>query len=160
MALVSALGGIVTLVLGALGLLVWFIIRFVLMAQVLGAEHATGRVAFRRSGELTSGRVGPGLQGWVKGRLTVLLTIVGAILVSVSLVSSAPTLALAAGYGASFEVGRSIDDVVPQAVLVPVQLLELVVSTIFAPLYEAFKVRFYADMRVRREGLDLELELS
>lgn len=152
--------GALVLVAGAVGLVLWFIVRFVMMAQVLGAETTDGLGAFRRSAALASGRVGPGLAGWVKGRLTLLLTVVGAMLLLVSLVSSAPLVGLGAAYGAGFELGRSVDDVVPQLLLVPAQLLGLVMGSIFVPLYEAFKVTFYADMRVRREGLDLELELS
>jgi hypothetical protein len=53
-----------------------------------------------------------------------------------------------------------VNEVVPQAVLVPVEVAEVVVGSLFAPIYEAFKVLFYVDMRVRREGLDLELALQ
>lgn len=142
------------------GLLLWFILRFILLAQVLGAEGGSALDAFRRTGALASGRVGAGPGGWVKLRLAVVLTVMGAILLLVSVVASAPSLALGASYGAGVRPGQSLEDLVPQAVLVPVQLLQVVVGALFAPISEAIKVAFYLDLRVRREGLDLELRLG
>jgi hypothetical protein len=159
LALVLLVGGGVATGAAAVGLGLWFVIRFVLLAQVVGAEPVSSLGAFRRAGALTSGRVGPGLAGWVKARITLLLTVVGAILLLVSVVASAPSLALGVSFGASFLPGHALEDVVPQRLLVPVQVLQVVVGSLFAPIYEAFKVVFYLDMRVRREGLDLELRL-
>jgi hypothetical protein len=141
-------------------LLLWFIIRFVLLGQVIAVEQAGALTAFRRSAALASGSVGPGLLGWVKARLTVLLTIMGGVLLMVSLVSALPTLVLGLLYGANLTIGHTVDDVVPQLILVPVQLVQVVLGALVAPLFEALKVMFYVDMRVRREGLDLELKLA
>jgi hypothetical protein len=151
-------GGLVT-GLTVVGLLLWFILRFMLVAQVAGAEAGSGLAVLRRAGELASGRVGAGLAGLVKVRLAVLLTVIGAILLLVSVVASAPSLALGVAFGASFRPGHSLEDVVPQGLLVPVQVAQVAVGALFAPIYEAFKVVFYLDVRVRREGLDLELTL-
>jgi hypothetical protein len=151
---------VVALVLGEIVLVLWFIIRFVLMPQVIAVEHASAFAAFRRADTLSSGRVGEGLLGVVKLRLTVLISVVGAILVLLSVVNSVPSLVLGAIYGASFQPGHTVDDLVPQAILVPVEVLEVMVGSLIAPLFDAFKVVFYVDMRTRREGLDLELKLS
>ncbi len=158
-AVLAVLSG-VTVLFGLVGLFLWFVIRFVLMSQVIAAEPGGPLHAFRRSGELSSRRVGPGVLGLVKVRLTVLLTVVSAILVVVSLVNSLPELLLGLAYGANFQPGHTVDDVVPQTILVPVEVLEVVVGSLVAPLYDAFKVTFYIDMRTRREGLDLELKLA
>lgn len=145
---------------GSLVLLLWFIIRFVLVGQVIAVEAVGSMAAFRRSGTLAAGSVGPGLLGWVKARLTVLLTIVGGVLVIVSLVSTLPVVVVGVFYGANFNPGHTVDDVVPQVILVPIQVLQVVLGALVAPLFDALKVMFYVDMRVRREGLDLELKLA
>jgi hypothetical protein len=41
--------------------------------------------------------------------------------------------------------------------VVPAQLLQVIAGAAISPLYVVFQVIFYVDMRVRREGLDLEL---
>ncbi len=151
--------GAVALVLAEIVLVLWFIIRFVLMPQVIAVESASALQAFRRSDTLSSGRVAPGLLGVVKLRLTVLISVVGAMLVLLSVVNSVPSLVLGGIWGASFQPGHTVDDLVPQVILVPVEVLEVVVGSLVAPLFDAFKVAFYVDMRTRREGLDLELAL-
>jgi hypothetical protein len=150
--------GLVTAAVATLGLLVWFVLRFLLISPIIAVEGASALVAFRRAGTMSSGRVAPGPVGWVKGRLTVLITIIGAVLLLLSAVNSLPTLLVGAVYGAGLRT--PIDEVVPAVVLVPIELLQVVVGALFAPLYEALKVWFYVDMRVRREGLDLELALG
>jgi hypothetical protein len=71
-----------------------------------------------------------------------------------------PTLIVGALYGAGFTAGNTLTDVVPLALLVPLQLLQTVLGALVAPLYVVFQTFFYVDMRVRREGLDLELALA
>jgi hypothetical protein len=41
--------------------------------------------------------------------------------------------------------------------LVPAQLIQVFVGAMVGPLYVVFQVVFYLDMRVRREGVDLDL---
>lgn len=152
--------GAVLLGLGLVALTLWFLIRFLLTSQVIALEDAGPLAVFRRTGALSSGRVEPGALGLVKVRLTVLVTVIGALLVVVGLVASIPTLGLGIAYGASLQPGNTVNDVVPQAILVPVQLVQVVLGSLFAPLYVVFQSMFYLDMRIRREGLDLELKLS
>jgi hypothetical protein len=160
LAAVLAIIGALLAMAGVVALVVWFIIRFVLMSQIIGVEDGGALVAFRRSAALSSGVVEPGPLGWVKLRLTVLLTIVAGLLLLVGILTAAPTLALGFFYGATLQPGHTIDDVVPQAVLVPVEVLEALFGALVGPIYEAFKVVFYVDMRVRREGLDLALAMK
>jgi hypothetical protein len=159
-ALVFGVLGAITAGLGALVLVLWFIIRFILVSQVIAAEPVRAFGAFKRADALSSGRVESGFGGLVKVRLTVLVTIIGAVLVIVSLVASMPTLIVGALYGAGFTAGNTLTDVVPLALLVPLQLLQTVLGALVAPLYVVFQTFFYVDMRVRREGLDLELALT
>jgi hypothetical protein len=138
----------------------WCFLKFAPIAQVLAMEDLGALATFRRTSALTSGRIGPGFFGLVKVRLTVLITIVALLLMMIGLVSSAPQFALQAIYGNIFDPLHATPDAVPQVLLVPAELLNIAVQSIVAPLYVAFQVYFYVDMRTRREGLDLELKLQ
>jgi len=152
----TVLGGL-AMVAAMLVLFVWYILRFVTLAQVVALEDASVGRVLARTAELSSGRVGPGFTGLVKFRLTVLLTVVGVLIAITSVVASAPELILNVFFG-GFKDGVLIEP--PQRLLVPAELISAVVSTIVWPLYVVFQVMFYVDMRVRREGLDLELQLQ
>lgn len=155
--------GIAAAVLAGLGMVVlvlWFVVRFILLSQVIAVEPVGPLAAFRRSDALSSGRVLPGALGLVKVRLTVLVTVIGVVLLIVGTLGNAPLLVAGAVYDAGFEAGRTVTDVLPLAVLVPLQLFQTVLGALTAPLYAVFQAFFYADMRARREGLDLELALG
>lgn len=139
---------------GGLVLVLWFLIRFVLTSQVLAVEDVSAMGCFRRTDALSSGRVGPGFAGLVKGRLTLLISIIAFILTVVGLVTGLPELGIKAMFG---ELTGAASGTAPQALVVPAQLLQVVAGAAVTPLYMVFQVVFYVDMRVRREGLDLEL---
>ncbi len=157
-AVLSALAA-VALFGGLLVLLLWFILRFVLLSAVLAVEDVSGWRAFRRADTLSSGRVGPGLSGIVKARLTLLVTVMSGVLVIISTVTAVPMVVAGMVYGAGFLPGNTVNDVVPAFVLVPIEVFQTVLGSVVAPLYVVFQLFFYADMRMRREGLDLELKL-
>jgi hypothetical protein len=140
--------------------MLWCFLKFAPIGQVLAMEDLGPLATFRRTSALTSGRVGPGLLGLVKVRLTILITIIVLLLMMISLVSSAPVLFLQAVYGNIFDPLHATPDAVPQYLLVPAELVNVAVQSIVAPLYVAFQTVFYIDMRTRREGLDLELKLQ
>jgi len=158
-AALAVLGALLVL-LGMLVALLWCVLRFLLTCQVLAKEDIGGLQAVRRSGVLISGRVGPGLLGWVKIRATVLVTVVALLLFTVMFVSGLPALVVQSIYGNLFDPAHAVPDAVPQALLVPAELFQVLVQSFFSPLYIAFAGLFYADMRVRREGLDLEIALD
>jgi hypothetical protein len=139
---------------GLLLLLLWFLIRFILASQVLAIEPVGALGAFRRTGTLSSGRVGSGLGGLVKSRLTLLLSIIFVILLVIGFLTGIPELIVKALYGGLDPASQST---APQALVVPAQLLQVIIGAVVTPLYVVFQVVFYVDMRVRREGLDLEL---
>lgn len=149
-------GGVALVVFGVLVGAVLYFLRFVLTPQVIALEETTGWGAFRRSGKLVSGRIGPGFLNLVKVRATILLTIVFAILGVVSVVTGAPASVIHWMYMSGAESGAAA---IPQAIYVPAQLLQVVGQAIFAPVYVVFGGLLYVDLRVRREGLDLELKL-
>lgn len=151
------IGGTVAMMLGLLGWGLWFFLRFALWGPVVASEDVGALAAFRRCDTLTSGRVGPGLMGLVKMRLMILITVVATMLLLISLISGAPVLVLRGVYGNLFDPAAAD---VPAYLLVPAELLNLAVGAVMYPLYVAFQVIFYVDMRTRREGFDLELKLK
>lgn len=147
--------GAVLILAGLVVLVLWFLIRFVLTSQVLAVEPVTAVGCFKRTDQLSSGRVGPGFVGLVKGRLTLLITIVAFILMVVGLVTGLPELVVKGLFGEldPTKAGAAA----PQLLVVPAQLFQVIAGAALTPLYVVFQVIFYVDMRVRREGLDLEL---
>lgn len=144
-----------------LGLMLWFVLRFSLVAAVLAAEPELSALGvFRRSGVLISGSVAPGLAGWVKARLTLIITVLGLVLFVISIVTSAPAVAVQAIYGNAFDPAHATPEAVPQLLLVPAQLLQVAASSIFTGVYLAPLLVFYVDMRVRREGFDFAVQLG
>lgn len=141
-------------------LVLWFAIRFILVSQIIAIEPLGALATFRRADALSSGRIAQGLTGLVKVRLTILVTIVGLVLFIMSMLASFPTLIAGAIFGANFTPGHTLNDVVPLSVLLPLQLIQSVLGAMLAPLYVVFQTFFYTDMRVRREGLDLEMALG
>ncbi len=145
---------------GVLGGLLWYLLRFSLLPPVLAMEELSAVKAFKRSGALLSGRVGPGFTGRVKVRAMILVTVVSAILMAVSLVSGLPALIIQFAYRNPLEPLAMVNNPVPQTLLVPAELLQVVGQAVFTPLGLVFYAMFYLDMRVRREGLDLERQLE
>jgi hypothetical protein len=152
--------GVGAFFMGMLVALLWFIIRVAVAPQVLAVEDVTGWGAFRRAGVLSSGRIGPGFDGWVKVRLTVLITVVGVILFILSGVANAPALIIQQVYGNVFDPMRATPGSLPQHFLVPAELIGTVLSALVQPIFTVVQTLFYVDMRVRREGLDLQLKLA
>jgi hypothetical protein len=151
------LGAIIGL-LGWLAAIFWYFLRFALLAPVFAMEDLSAVGSFRRSGELISGRVEPGFMGRVKVRAMVLFTVVAGILIAVSFVSGLPAWIVRLSYGNPFDPASA--NAIPQSILVPVELLQVVGQSFFTPLALVFSAMFYLDMRMRREGLDLERRLE
>lgn len=151
------IAGTLVMMLGLLGWGLWFFLRFALWGPVVASEDIGALAAFKRCDTLTSGRVGQGLMGLVKMRLMILITVVATMLLLISLISGAPVLVLRGVYGNLLDPAAAD---VPAYLLVPAELLNLAVGAVMYPLYVAFQVIFYVDMRTRREGFDLELKLK
>jgi hypothetical protein len=143
-----------------LALVLIYVVRFATAGQVLAMEEAGAFAAYRRAGALSSGTIKEGALGLVKLRLTLIITVVSVILLVVALMGGLPALIIQGYYGKVFDPVNADPDAVPQLLLVPAQLLQLVVGSLVAPLYAVTMGWFYVDMRMRREGLDLELKLG
>lgn len=158
--LAFVIAGMLLWLLGALVAFVWYAVRFMLTAEVLAMEEGGPLRALRRSGELVSGRLGPGFFNIVKVRAAIVVTVSTVITLVMGLVTSLPTLAVQQLYGRVFDPARANPDAIPQVLLVPAQLVQVAAQAALLPLTLAFGALFYLDMRVRREGLDIELKLG
>jgi hypothetical protein len=145
---------------GLVAAMLWYLLRFFLTAQVFAAEDLGVVAALRRSGELVSGRIGLGLANLVKMRATILISVMAIILTAVGLISGLPALVIQFAYGKPLDPANASPDAVPQALLIPAELLQVLAQSAVGPLFIIFGVLFYVDMRVRREGLDLEVKLD
>lgn len=147
-------------VLGLIGGLLWYLLRFSLLAPVLAIEDLPAVGSFRRSGALLSGRVGPGFTGRVTVRAMVLVTVVSIILIAVSVLCGLPAMILQLTLGNPLNPAAAAANPVPQSLLVPAELLQVMGQAVFNPLGLVVYAQLYLDMRVRREGLDLERRLE
>jgi hypothetical protein len=152
--------GVILILLGLLGGILWYMLRFSLLAPVMAMENLSAVRSFRRSGELLSGRVESGFTGRVKVRAMILVTVVSVILVAVSLLSGLPALIVQFTYGNPMDPVAAAANPVPQSILVPAELFQVLGQAVFNPLGLVFYAMFYLDMRVRREGLDLERQVE
>ena len=153
--------GLILMLLGVTGAMLWYLLRFSLLAPTLAMEDLGAVGAFRRCGSLLSGRVEPGFGGLVTVRAMILVTVVTAIVLTVGLTSGLPVLLARYAYGnLSMDARVVVANPVPQAVLVPLELLQVSCQALFSPLALVFYATFYLDLRVRREGLDLERRLE
>ncbi|WNG52543.1 hypothetical protein F0U60_23210 [Archangium minus] len=153
-------GGILLAGLGFIGGILWYLLRFSLLAPVFALEDLPAVRAFRRSGELLSGRVEPGFTGRVTVRAMILVTVVSLILTAVSILCGLPSLIVQLVFGRPFDPVAAAANPVPQAILVPAELVQVAGQAIFNPLGLVVYATLYLDMRVRREGLDLERRLE
>ncbi|MBM7115895.1 hypothetical protein [Archangium primigenium] len=149
--------GFILIGLGMLGALLWYLLRFALLGPVIALEDASAWKSFRRSGALLSGRVEPGFIGRMPVRAMILVTVVSVILIAVSLLCGLPALILQLVYR---DPSNPMLSLAPQALLVPAELLQVVGQAVFNPLGLVVYATLYLDMRVRREGLDLERRLD
>jgi hypothetical protein len=158
--LAGVVGATVLLLLGLLAAVLLYLLRFLFTVPVMAMEDVGAVQALRRSGSLVSGRIGPGVLNWVKVRATLLLTMVSAILLVVATVTGLPAMLVQLAYASPLDPLNANPAAVPQLLMVPAQLLQVVAQAAFSPLFLVFSALFYVDMRVRREGLDLELKLA
>jgi hypothetical protein len=140
--------------------LLWFVLRFLLIAAVLAVEDLGAVASLKRCGQLVSGRIGPGFMDRVKVRATVLVTVMMLVLIVVTSLGSLPSIFVTFAYSKPWDLAQYNPSAVPERLLIPAELLHVGVQSLFMPLYMALACIFYLDMRVRREGLDLELRLE
>jgi hypothetical protein len=156
----AALLGTLAMMSGLLFCLLWYVLRFMLVPQLLAAEDRDGWATLRRAGQLIGGRIGPGLAGLVKLRATVVLSVVILLLLTVSSITNVPVLVIHWLFrDPSLPLELALNNT-PEHILVPFELAQVCAQTLFISLGAIASSLFYLDMRMRREGLDLELKLA
>jgi len=147
----AAIGLTILLVVGAIPLTWWLMIKLLLAPSAIIVEHATILQALSRSWTLTRGRFWPAL-----GIIVVISVIFGAIAQVVSLpfsFLSAGLTTIIAPTGASEPsaiIGVIVTVLLAQVVTLLLQSVAVVVQSTATAL-------IYIDCRMRREGLDLAL---
>lgn len=143
-----------------LGATLWYFLRVMLVPTVLAVEERGVLDTLKRSGALISGRIGVNFLDRVFVRATIVLTVVFAVVLIVIVVSSVPQGILQVVFGNILDPGNANPNAIPQALLIPAELIEAVAAALMTPLTTVLAAVFYLDMRMRREGLDLELKLN
>lgn len=143
-----------------LAAMLWYLLRFMLVPTVIAIEERGVFDTIRRSGALLKGRVGPGFGDRVFIRATVVLTVIFVVLFVVVALLSLPAGLIQIIYGNILNPGYATPEAVPQWLLIPAELFEAIGAALLLPLSPVLAALFYLDMRMRREGLDLELKLN
>lgn len=145
---------------GLFAAMLWYLLRFMIAAPVIAAEELGVLGALRRSGQLLSGRIGPGFSQRVKVRATIVVSAMWLVVLAVSTAAQVPTFILQAifreegdPFGLRLELG-------PRIALTLAEVLGASAQAVFSPLSMVLATVFYVDMRVRQEGWDLELKLG
>jgi hypothetical protein len=129
-------------------------LRWFLVVPVVALDGVSGFAALSRSAELMAGSVGPGFMGRVKVRASLVLLVVFFIIIVPSLMIGIPKLVLAASYSSTevLDVGA-----IPLLIRLPIESAELLLGALLTPFSAMAILLVYLDLRIRKEGYDLEL---
>ncbi|MGC4113111.1 MAG: hypothetical protein QM765_00210 [Myxococcales bacterium] len=153
-------GSAVVLVLQVVVML-YLLLRYALVSEVVVIEKRSFVGAMRRSAQLMSGRIGPTFVDNCKIRLSILYAVNFCISLSVLVVTSIPNALVNSAYGVSpFDPERFDPALVPLWASVPVDVLGVLAQSAVAPFGLLAVIVFYFDLRIRKEGFDLELLAS
>jgi hypothetical protein len=151
------LGGVILAVLLLVVVVLYLMLQFALVSEVVVIERLSLVRAMRRSASLMAGRVGRTLIDNCKLRASVLFAVNFCISVSVMIVTSVPTFLVNSAYGVSpFDPERYDPALVPLWASVPVEVLSVFVEAAVGPFGLLAVIVFYFDIRIKREGFDLE----
>jgi hypothetical protein len=130
--------------------------RLMITIPALALEGSSGWKAIKRSATLVRFDPGLGFFYWGEMRLSFLLLPIVAIELLFLLLTSLPLTLHQIGefirHGSSGEMAAP-----PDSVLILSQILTFLAGSIILPLYSIATTLFYYDIRIRREGFDLEL---
>ena len=152
--LASVLGSVVVLV-GVVVAALFLYLRWYVVVPTVVLEGLSGFGSLKRSAALMRGRVEPGFFGRVEVRASLLLLVVFFLLLVPQLLVGVPHFLLMHAYAPAKGVLDPLS--VPFALRFPLELVELLLATVVTPFSVLASLVFYFDLRVRREGYDLEL---
>jgi hypothetical protein len=149
------LGGTMTLAILSLAPALIVFMRLMLTVPVLALENLAGWPACRRSSTLVRYDPKLGFFYWGETRLSILLLPLFVIQLLTSSLTSVPMIVSqindAVRHGATTQFSNPSD-----AVVVGSQILTYLAGSLILPLYTIAVTLFYYDVRIRREGFDLE----
>ncbi|HEY3447132.1 MAG TPA: hypothetical protein VGK67_12240 [Myxococcales bacterium] len=153
--------GVVLALLLELVVLLYLLLRYAVVSEVVVIEKRSFIGSMRRSAALMAGRIGPSLIDNCKIRLSILYAVNFCISISVMAVTSLPTALLNSAYGVSpIDPERFDPSLVPLYLSVPVDVLGILTQAAVTPFGLLAVTVFYFDLRIRKEGFDLELLAS
>jgi hypothetical protein len=158
----ASLGGLVLFFVGAMTLAVISLIpalivfmRLMVAVPVLAMEGQTGWPACRRSSALVRYDPKLGFFYWGETRLSLLLLPLFVIQILVSTLTSVPMIVAQINEAVRHGTATVLSNP-PDAVVVGSQILTYLAGALILPLYTIAVTLFYYDVRIRREGFDLE----
>jgi hypothetical protein len=149
---------------GAVGLLLWIasmapvlivFMRLMVTVPALALENLSGWKAIKRSSGLVRFDPGLGFLYWGEMRLSFLLLPLFIIELLILSLTSLPLTIHQIGevlqHGSSGQIAPP-----PDSVMILSQILTFMAGSLILPLYSIATTLFYYDIRIRREGFDLE----
>jgi hypothetical protein len=153
--LVTFIAGGSLLMLGAMAPVLVVFMRLMVTVPALALEGFSGWRAVRRSTELVRYDPGLGFLYWGEMRLSFLLLPLFVIELMVLTLTSAPLTIHQFGefvrHGATGQIAPP-----PDSVMILSDVLTFMAGSLILPLYSVATTLFYYDIRIRREGFDLD----
>jgi hypothetical protein len=131
-------------------------VRYLLTDQVVMLENGSGWPAVRRSSALIRYDPGLGFMYWGETRISILLLVIAVASILIGVMSSIPAL-ISRIPGLLHGNYTAMDMNIPTGVRVITHLLNFLGTSLVAPLFAVVKTAFYYDVRIRKEGFDLEI---
>jgi hypothetical protein len=153
--LIGFLGAALVLLVASVAPVLIVFMRLMVTVPVVALEDLSGWKAARRSATLVRFDPGLGILYWGEMRLSFLLLPLFAIeLLALSITSLPVTLHQIDGLLRHGSMGQL--NAPPDAAVILSQVLVLLTGSLLLPLYLIATTLFYYDVRIRREGFDLE----
>jgi hypothetical protein len=131
-------------------------VRWLLTPQIVMLEDLAAAAALRRASQMTRYDPGLGIMYWGETRLSLVLLILVVAGALVAMMSSLPMViwqihSVFSGQHSGAHLPA------PAPIMLTTHLLDFIGSSIVTPLYVTAATLFYFDIRIRREGFDLEV---
>jgi hypothetical protein len=156
------LGALFVLAVFEVPTVLWLMLRYSLVAQVVMLERVSFVRALRRSAELMRGRASTNASSkWTDNsmlRASIVLAVTLAVNVAVASLMSVPHLLVNFAYGNNPLTPNAVDPLaVPAYAIIPIELADAALESAVAPFWLLAMMVFYFDLRIRKEGFDLEV---
>jgi len=148
--------GAVTLLVASLAPVLIVFMRLMVTVPALALEKLSGWKAIQRSSQLVRYDPGLGFLYWGEMRLSFLLLPLFIIELLILSLTALPKAVQQFGEAAQHGSTGNLFAATPDAVTIASQILMFLAGSLILPLYSIATTLFYYDIRIRREGFDLE----